>query len=262
MTGTVITEINDGVARITLNRPEKLNSFTAELHAELRAAMDRVEITHGLKCLVITGAGRAFCAGQDLNERVRAPGEAPVDIGEALDRNLNPLIKRLRTLPAPVIAAVNGVAAGAGASLALACDLVVAGRSAKFSFGFSKIGLIPDGASTWTLPRLVGPARAAGLALTGEPIGAEDAATWGMIWKCVDDEALLVEVERLTEQFAAASTAALAATKAALQQSWANDLDTQLELERRVQQDRGFSADYAEGVAAFIARRPPRFGNN
>lgn len=262
MTGPVITEIKNGVARITLNRPDKLNSFTAELHAELRAAMDRVETTPGLKCLVITGAGRAFCAGQDLNERVRAPGEAPVDIGDALDRNLNPLIRRLRTLPAPVIAAVNGVAAGAGASLALACDLVVAGRSAKFSFGFSKIGLIPDGAATWTLPRLVGPARAAGLALTGEPISAEDAATWGMIWKCVDDEALFVEVERLTEQFAAASTAALAATKAALQQSWANDLDTQLELERRVQQDRGFSADYAEGVAAFIARRPTRYGSN
>jgi 2-(1,2-epoxy-1,2-dihydrophenyl)acetyl-CoA isomerase len=259
MANPVICEIKDGVARITLNRPDKLNSFTSELHAELRAEMDKVEATPGLKCVVITGAGRAFCAGQDLNERVRAPGQAPTDIGETLGRDLIPLVQRIRALPAPVIAAVNGVAAGAGASLALACDLVVAGRSAKFSFGFSRIGLIPDGAATWTLPRLVGPARAAGLALTGEAVAAEDAAAWGMIWSCVADGALSAEVDRLVEQFAKASTAALAATKAALQLSWANDLDAQLELERRVQQDRGFSADYAEGVAAFIERRPPRF---
>jgi 2-(1,2-epoxy-1,2-dihydrophenyl)acetyl-CoA isomerase len=248
------------IARIELNRPEKLNSFTAALHADLRNALDIVEATPATACLVMTGAGRAFCAGQDLNERARSPGEPAVDIGETLSRDMNPLVARLRALPFPVIAAVNGVAAGAGASLALAADIILAASSAKFSFGFCKIGLIPDGGATYSLPRLVGPARAALLALTGEAVTGVEAAAMGLVSRVVDDEALSGEAERLAAYFTTQPSAALAATKQALAASLSNSLTEQLELERRGQQALGFSSDYAEGVSAFLSRRPPQYG--
>lgn len=249
-----------GVTRLTLNRPERLNSFTAEMHAAFRSALDAVETDEGCRCLVITGAGRSFCAGQDLKERLVPLGAKPVDIGEELDRNLNPLVSRLNALPVPVIAAVNGIAAGAGASLALAADLIFAARSAKLIFSFTKIGLCPDGGSSWKLPRLVGAARAAGLALLGEPLPAEQAEAWGLIWRCVDDDALAQTVGDYAQSLATRSRAALAETKHALQTSWRNDLTEQLVLERNAQQRLGLGADYREGVAAFLEKRPPRFG--
>ena len=249
-------------ARITLNRPERLNAFTAAMHVALREALDRIEAERGLGAMVITGAGRGFCAGQDLNERVAPPGGPPVDLGETVGRDVNPLITRLAALPLPVIAAVNGIAAGAGASLALAADIVVAARSARFTMPFGRIGLIPDGGATWTVPHRVGQARAAGLILTGEPLSAPDAADWGLIWKCVDDEALDGEIERLCGQLAAQPVAALAAAKQALRASWGHTLEQQLDYERAAQQARGFSADYKEGVTAFLEKRAPRFGDN
>ena len=260
MSAPVVHSIEDGVASIRLNRPDKLNAFTADLHAAFRQALDSIEQATGLSCVLLTGSGRAFCAGQDLNERAPPPGQPPTDIGATLARDMNPLISRLRALPVPVVAVVHGVAAGAGASLALAADIVVAGRSAKFSFTFGKIGLIPDGGATWILPRLVGPARAMGLALTGEAITADQAADWGLIWKTVEDDALLAEVDRLAAYFRSQPRAALAATKTALQTAWNSTLQEQLELERVTQQRLGFSADYAEGVKAFLKRRAPQFG--
>ena len=258
----ILYERQGRAARITLNRPDRLNAFTAAMHAGLREALDRAAEDRGLHCVVIAGAGRGFCAGQDLNERLRPPGAPPVDLGETVGRDMNPLIERIAALPLPVIAAVNGIAAGAGASMALACDLVVAGASARFAMSFGRIGLIPDGGASWALPRLVGRARAAGLILTGEPVSAMDAADWGMIWKCVADEALEDEVERICGVFAAQPVGALAASKQALAASFANTLTQQLEHERRAQQVRGNSADYREGVAAFMEKRAPRYGDD
>lgn len=260
MTTLATLDIDGRIARIALNRPDKLNAFTAQMHADLRFALDTVETAPALASLVIIGAGRAFCAGQDLTERARGPDEPAVDIGETLGRDMNPLIERIRALPFPVIAAVNGVAAGAGASLALAADIVVAGRSAKFSFGFCKIGLMPDGGATYSLPRLIGPARAGLLALTGETVSGEEAVAMGLISRVVDDDALTDEAARLAAYFTTQPPAALAATKRALAASLSNDLAAQLELERLTQQRLGFSADYAEGVSAFVSRRAPVFG--
>ena len=191
-----------GIARLTLNRPDRLNSFTVEMHEEVADALSKLE---GARVLVLTGAGRGFCAGQDLNDRAVAPGEA-VDLGESVEQRYNPLIRTLTGLPFPVIARVNGVAAGAGANIALACDIVVAARSAKFIQSFASIGLIPDSGGTWVLPRLVGQARALGLALTAEPLPAETAASWGLIWKAVEDEKLDEEVDALAARFAQAPT--------------------------------------------------------
>ena len=256
---TILFQIEAGVARLTLNRPERLNSFTVEMHGEVRDALGQVSVANGARVLVVTGAGRGFCAGQDLNDRAVAPGSAAVDLGESIEKYYAPLITTLRNMPMPVIAAVNGVAAGAGANIAIACDLVIAARSASFVQAFCKLGLVPDSAGTWSLPRLIGPARALGLALTGEKLSAEDAARWGMIWKVVDDDALTSTVEALAKQFAVAPTRGLARTKQALGAAWQNTLEQQLNLERDYQRELGASDDYREGVRAFIEKRAPNF---
>jgi 2-(1,2-epoxy-1,2-dihydrophenyl)acetyl-CoA isomerase len=244
-----------GIARLTLNRPDRLNSFTVEMHEEVADALDRLG---DARVLVLTGAGRGFCAGQDLADRAVAPGQA-VDLGESVERRYNPLIRRLTGLPFPVIARVNGVAAGAGANIALACDIVIAARSAKFIQSFANIGLIPDSGGTWALPRLVGQARALGLALTAEPLPAERAADWGMIWKAVDDEALDAEVDALAQRFASAPTRGLAAIKRMIRASWSHSLDEELDLQRDAMRELGYSDDYREGVTAFMEKRTPRF---
>jgi 2-(1,2-epoxy-1,2-dihydrophenyl)acetyl-CoA isomerase len=252
---TVQLGIDSGIARITLSRPERLNSFTRQMHAELSDALHRAAEA---RVIVLTGAGRGFCAGQDLNDRAVAPGEA-VDLGETVEESWNPLIRRLASLPQPVIARVNGVAAGAGANIALACDLVVAGRSAKFIQSFSALGLIPDSGGSWHLPRLVGQARALGLALTGEPLPAEQAAEWGLIWKFVDDEALDGEVDALAARLAALPPLGLAAIKKLVRTSWQRNLEEELDLQRDEMRRLGFTQDYREGVAAFLEKRSAVF---
>ncbi|MGC8518348.1 MAG: 2-(1,2-epoxy-1,2-dihydrophenyl)acetyl-CoA isomerase PaaG [Steroidobacteraceae bacterium] len=249
----------EGVARLTLNRPERLNSFNAQMHEDVRHALATLAADAEARVLVLTGAGRGFCAGQDLSDRTVAPGAARADLGESIERHYKPLILALRHLPIPVLAAVNGVAAGAGANIALACDLVVAARSASFVQAFSRIGLLPDSGGTWFLPRLVGSARALGLALLGEKLPATQAAEWGLIWRCVDDEDFPAEVDALAAGLAAAPTLALRHIKHSLQAAWHNTLEQQIELERDAQRELGYSADYAEGVAAFMAKREPRF---
>lgn len=248
-----------GIARLTLNRPERLNSFNDRMHEEVRDALARVGADSSVRVLLLTGAGRGFCAGQDLSDRAVAPGSAPVDLGASIDRNYKPLVLALRALPMPVVCAVNGVAAGAGANLALACDIVIAAKSASFIQAFCKIGLVPDSGGTYFLPRLVGTARALGLALTGDKLSAEDAAAWGLIWKCVDDTDLPEATEALLAQFANGPTRGLAAIKQAIHGSGANTLAAQLDVERDFQRELGFGDDYREGVAAFAAKRPPQF---
>ena len=252
---TIGFELESGIARLTLNRPERLNSFTIEMHEEVADALGRLDEA---RVLVLTGAGRGFCAGQDLNDRAVAPGES-VDLGESVERRYNPLIRRLVALPMPVIARVNGVAAGAGANIALACDIVIAAKSAKFIQAFASIGLIPDSGGTWVLPRLVGQARALGLALTAEPLPAEKAAEWGLIWKAVEDDQLDAEVDGLAARFAAAPTRGLAAIKRMIRESWGHSLDEELQLQRDMMRELGMSEDYREGVAAFMEKRTPRF---
>jgi 2-(1,2-epoxy-1,2-dihydrophenyl)acetyl-CoA isomerase len=256
---SILYESTGGIARITLNRPDRLNSFTSAMHAELRDALAQVKADAGVRALLLTGAGRGFCAGQDLSDRAVAPGGTPVDLGESIEKNYRPLILALRNLPLPVVCAVNGVAAGAGANIALACDIVIAGKSASFIQAFCRIGLIPDSGGTFFLPRLVGNARALGLALTGDKLAAEQAAEWGLIWKCVEDADLAATVDALLAQFAQAPTRALAAIKRALYGSAHATLEQQLDHERDVQRELGFGDDYREGVAAFIAKRPPRY---
>jgi len=252
---TIILDQADHVARITLNRPERLNSFTRQMHAELSDALHQ---SASARVIVLTGAGRGFCAGQDLNDRAVAPGQE-VDLGETVEESWNPLVRRLATIPQPVIARVNGVAAGAGANVALACDLVVAARSAKFIQSFSALGLIPDSGGSWHLPRLVGQARALGLALTGEPLPASQAADWGMIWKCVDDDVLDSTVDALAARLAALPPLGLAAIKQLMRSTWSRDLETELDLQRDEMRRLGFTADYREGVAAFLEKRPAVF---
>lgn len=252
-------EAADGIARITLDRPDRLNSFTTQMHAELRDALRRVANDATVRVLLLTGAGRGFCAGQDLADRAVAPGDTPVDLGASIDNNYRPLVMALRSLPLPVVCAVNGVAAGAGANIALACDLVIATRSASFIQAFCRIGLIPDAGGTYFLPRLVGTARAMGLALLGDKLTAEQAEAWGLIWKCVDDDAFAAGVDALLAQLAQAPTRGLAEIKRALHASAGNTLDEQLTLERDAQRALGQSADYREGVAAFLAKRAPTF---
>ncbi len=256
---TILFAITDGVATLTLNRPDRMNSFNADMHQEVRAALQAVRADGSVRCLLLTGAGRGFCAGQDLSDRnVAVTDEAP-DLGASIEKNYNPLVRTLRDLPMPVVCAVNGVAAGAGANLALACDIVLAARSASFIQSFCKIGLVPDSGGTWTLPRLVGPARAAGLALLGDKLPAETAEAWGLIWKTVDDDRLAAEAAALARHFAGQPTAGLALIKRALNASATNTLDQQLDLERDFQRQAGRSADYREGVAAFMEKRPAKF---
>jgi len=253
---TILFGVEHGVARLTLNRPDKLNSFNVKMHEEVREALSSLGEA---RVLVLTGAGRGFCAGQDLGDRAVSPGGGGADLGESIEKYYKPLVLSLRNLPMPVIAAVNGVAAGAGANLALACDLVIAARSAAFVQSFARLGLVPDSGGTWSLPRLVGDARALGLALLGEKMPAERAAAWGMIWQCVDDAELAPTVDALARQLAAAPTRGLAATKRAIRESWTRTMEQQLEVERDLQRELGRSADYAEGVAAFTEKRTPVF---
>jgi 2-(1,2-epoxy-1,2-dihydrophenyl)acetyl-CoA isomerase len=250
----IISEQREGYRKIILNRPDRLNAFDAGMHQALRSALDAAAADPGCRGLLLTGAGRGFCAGQDLAE---AAGLA--DLGHTLETWYNPLIRQIRTLPLPVVCAVNGIAAGAGANVALACDIVLAARSAKFIQAFVKIGLVPDSGGTYFLPRLVGEARARAMAILGEPVAAEQAEAWGLIWKCVDDDRLLVDAEALVGQLATQPTAAIALLKRGLADSANNDLDDQLALEAELQRQAGRTADYAEGVRAFLEKRAPRF---
>ncbi|MDT0633961.1 2-(1,2-epoxy-1,2-dihydrophenyl)acetyl-CoA isomerase PaaG [Spectribacter hydrogenoxidans] len=258
----VLLDIDGPVARITLNRPEKLNSFNVELHEALASALSTVASDENLRVLLLTGAGRGFCAGQDLGDRHVAPGEAPPDLGASVEKYYAPLVRRIRSLPMPVVCAVNGTAAGAGANLALACDLVVATASAKFMEPFCKLGLIPDTGGSYFLPRLVGTARAMGLAMLGDVLSADQAADWGLIWKSIPDDAFIEEVERLVSHLAAAPTRGLAETKRLIYRSADNTLDAQLDLERDTMRELGRSHDYREGVAAFVEKRTPDFHGN
>ena len=248
-----------GVAILTLNRPDRLNSFTRAMHLEVRDALARVQADQSVRVLVLTGAGRGFCAGQDLADRAVDPGAPSVDLGASVEEFYAPLVLTLKNLPMPVICAVNGVAAGAGANLALACDIVLAAQSASFIEAFSKLGLIPDTGGTWHLPRLIGHARAMGLAMLGEKLSAEKAEAWGLIWRCVPDETLMDEALAMAQHFAAAPTKGLAFTKRAFQASYANTLAQQLQLEADMMRELGNSHDYREGVAAFLAKRAPQF---
>jgi len=252
---TIQFECSGDIARITLNRPDRLNSFTRAMHAELRDALANLG---DARVAVLTGAGRGFCAGQDLNDRTVAPGEA-VDLGETVEESWNPLIRTLATLPQPIIARVNGVAAGAGANIALACDIVISAKSAKFIQSFSALGLIPDSGGSWHLPRLVGQARALGLALTGEPLPAEKAAEWGLIWKAVEDDALDSEVDAVAAKLASLPPLGLTAIKQIIRTSGGRTLDQELDLQRDEMRRLGFTEDYREGVAAFLEKRPAKF---
>lgn len=252
-------ETKNGVATLTFNRPTTLNSFTAHMHEEVQTAMQDVRVNQQVRCLLITGEGRGFCAGQDLNDRaVSNPGDQP-DLGASVEKYYNPLIRGIMTLEKPVLCAVNGIAAGAGASIALACDIVLAARSAAFAQVFCKIGLVPDSGGTWNLPKAVGLPRAKGLALLGDKIPAEKAELWGMIWQCIDDEHLQAEAIKLAEHLAAQPTRGLAEIKKLLNESYSTPVHQQLELERYAMRRLGFSNDYAEGVAAFLEKRKPSF---
>ncbi|HEX8602937.1 MAG TPA: 2-(1,2-epoxy-1,2-dihydrophenyl)acetyl-CoA isomerase PaaG [Pseudoduganella sp.] len=255
----ILFGIEGGIATLTLNRPEKLNSFTQAMHLEVRDAFARIRADSTVRVLVLTGAGRGFCAGQDLSDRAVAPGGEPVDLGESVEKYYAPLVMAIKDLPMPVICAVNGVAAGAGANLALACDIVLAAKSATFIESFCKLGLIPDTGGTWHLPRLVGPARAMGLAMLGEKLSADRAEQWGLIWKALPDDALMTEAMAMAEHFACAPTKGLAFTKRAMQLSTCNSLHAQLKLETDMMRELGNSHDYREGVAAFVAKRTPHF---
>jgi 2-(1,2-epoxy-1,2-dihydrophenyl)acetyl-CoA isomerase len=256
---SILVSQEAGILTITLNRPDKLNAFNPEMHQLLRKALERAADEPGVRAVLLTGAGRGFCAGQDLSERNVDPGAAPIDLSVSIGSHYNPLVRRLRALPKPVVCAVNGVAAGAGANIALACDLVLAARSASFVQSFSRIGLVPDSGGTYFLPRLAGAARAMGLALLGEKLAAEEAERWGLIWKAVEDGQLLEEAKALATQLAEGPTKGYGLLKKALQASEGNSLDAQLDLERDLQREAGFSEDYREGVSAFLQKRAPQF---
>ncbi|MDR3480958.1 MAG: 2-(1,2-epoxy-1,2-dihydrophenyl)acetyl-CoA isomerase PaaG [Burkholderiaceae bacterium] len=258
----ILFDVAGGVARITLNRPDKLNSFTGAMHAELRDALDSVQADKGIRVLLITGAGRAFCAGQDLADPDMAVGVTAPDIGNVVEKNYKPLILRLQNLRVPTVAMVQGVAAGAGASLALACDLAIAGKSASFLQAFSKIGLIPDTGGTWFLPQRVGMARAMGLALLAEKLPAEKAAEWGLIWQVVDDAALGATVDAVAAQLAGMPTKALVRTRQAMHAAPSHTLEQQLSMEGGFMRELGWGPDFAEGVSAFMEKRAPRFTGN
>jgi 2-(1,2-epoxy-1,2-dihydrophenyl)acetyl-CoA isomerase len=252
---TILVESRAGYRVLTLNRPERLNALTVEMAGALIEALQAAEADPNCRALLLTGAGRGFCAGQDLTAIADA---RPAEIGALLEQ-YNPLILKLRALPIPVVCAVNGVAAGAGANLALACDIVLAARSASFVQAFARIGLVPDCGGTWLLPRLVGAARARALAMLAEPLPAETAAEWGMIWRAVDDERLMSEAEALAARLAAGPTAALGLIKQALDESADNDLDDQLDFESELQEEAAENPDFAEGLRAFLTKRPPSF---
>jgi 2-(1,2-epoxy-1,2-dihydrophenyl)acetyl-CoA isomerase len=252
----VLVSLDAGVLSVTLNRPDKLNAFNPEMHKLLRAALEKALDDAAVRVVLLTGAGRGFCAGQDLSER---NVDEALDLSVSLGSNYNPLVRRLRALPKPVLCAVNGVAAGAGANIALACDIVIAARSASFVQSFAKLGLVPDSGGTYFLPRLVGSARAMGLALLCERLSAEEAERWGLIWKAVDDAKLVEEVGAIARSLAAGPTKGYGLIKKAMHASPGNLLDAQLDLERDLQREAGFSEDYKEGVKAFMQKRPPTY---
>lgn len=255
----VLVEKNEGWVEITLNRPERLNSFTEDMHVQLRQAFDDAAADKDVRAVLLTGAGRGFCAGQDLEGRDPRTMTEPPDLSKTLTSLYNPLIRQIRNLRKPVVCAVNGVAAGAGANLALACDIVVASESAKFIQSFSKVGLIPDAGGTWSLTHLLGPVRAKALAMTAEPVTATDAVSWGMIWKAYPPETYLKEARALTSDLASGATFGLAQAKAAIHAAGDNTLDAQLDLEAKLQGQCGRTADYREGVTAFLEKRAPVF---
>lgn len=256
---TITYQIDQGVAVLTLNRPASLNSFNNQMHDEVREAIKDARDNSNVRCLVITGTGRGFCAGQDLSDRaVKVTNEAP-DLGESVEKNYNPLIRNIMTMEKPVLCAVNGVAAGAGASIALACDIVLAGKSAKFIQAFCKIGLVPDSGGTFNLVRALGLPRAKALALLGDKLSAEQAETWGMIWQCVDDEVLMDETMKLALHLATQPTKGLAMIKHLMNNSFSTPLHQQLELEKHAMRELGRTSDYREGVSAFMEKRQPTF---
>ncbi len=255
----ILVERRAGYRVITLNRPDRLNSFNVAMHEALAAALADAEADTACGALILTGSGRGFSAGQDLSDRVVSSDAEPPNLSETISRYYNPLIRKIRALPFPVICAVNGVAAGAGANIALACDIVLAARSAKFIQAFSKIGLIPDSGGTWSLPHLIGPARARGLALLAEPLPADRAEAWGLIWKAIDDETLMQEAVAMAETFAAGPTVGYGLAKHAIDAAATNTLDEQLDLERDLQGEAGRTPDYMEGVRAFMEKRAPNF---
>lgn len=252
-------EVIEGVAEITLNRPEKMNSLNAAMHAALIGRLRQLPRDPSIRAVLLTGSGRAFCAGQDLGERKVAPGDAPRDLSQTIEQTWNPLARALRNLEVPVVCAVNGVAAGAGANIALACDIVLAARSASFIQSFSRIGLIPDAGGTYYLPRLLGTARAMAVAMLAERITAPQAEAWGLIWRVVDDESLMEEARSLVRHLATQPTKGLGMLKKAIYASLDHSFEEQLEMERRLQGICGFTKDYREGVAAFLEKRQPRF---
>ena len=258
MSDTIRVENKGDWREITLNRPDRLNSFTDEMHGALRTALEAAK-SENTRAVLLTGAGRGFCAGQDLGDRNPSKMDGPPNLGRTVRDFYNPLVRQIRDLPCPVICAVNGVAAGAGASLALACDIVLAADSAKFIQSFAKVGLIPDTGGSWHLPHLIGEARAKGLALTGMPLPAKKAVDWGLIWEVYADDVLMDEARRLTAKLAAGPTLGLSLTKACIQAAATNSLSDHLEIEADAMKTCGESADYAEGVSAFLQKRPTEF---
>ncbi|MTI02496.1 2-(1,2-epoxy-1,2-dihydrophenyl)acetyl-CoA isomerase PaaG [Roseibium sp. RKSG952] len=258
MSDTILAQNHGKWVEITLNRPDRLNSFTDEMHYALRATLEDAR-DNGARAILLTGAGRGFCAGQDLGDRDPSKMDGPPDLGYTVRTFYAPLVRLIRSLDLPVVCAVNGVAAGAGANVALACDIVLAAESAKFIQSFSKVGLIPDTGGSWHLPRLLGEARAKGLALTAQPLPAKQAEEWGLIWKAIPDDQLMEEARALTEQFANGPTLGLGMTKQSIQAAAVNTLSDQLEVEADAMKTCGESADYAEGVSAFLEKRAPQF---
>ncbi|MEX0624619.1 2-(1,2-epoxy-1,2-dihydrophenyl)acetyl-CoA isomerase PaaG [Saccharospirillum sp.] len=256
----ITLDIRDGLATLTLNRPDKLNSLNLAMHAELASALDRVEATTTLRCLWLRANGRAFCVGQDLEERrALLDNSAPPDLGESLEQRYNPLIRRLSQLHCPTLCSVTGAAAGAGVGLALACDIVIAARSARFIFAFSRLGLGPDAGTSYRLPKLIGDARARGLMLLGEELDAATAMEWGLIWSCLDDEKIDTSGEKIAHQLAQAPTRGLNLCRQALSASGQNTLNDQLDLERDLQRQAGRTDDYREGITAFLEKRTAHF---
>lgn len=256
---SVISSLENGVLKLTLNRPDKLNAFNEEMHLALRAGIERAHNEADVRAVLLTGAGRGFCAGQDLGDRDPRKSDEKPDLGHTLDTFYNPTLRLIRELEKPVVCAVNGVAAGAGANIAFACDIVLAARSAKFIQAFSKIGLIPDAGGSWSLTRILGEPRAKALALLAEPVMAEQAESWGLIWKAVDDDALLDAALAIADKLALGPTVGLGLTKRLIQAAGTQDLDTHLDMERDCQRAAGFTDDYAEGVTAFLDKRPAVF---
>lgn len=256
---TVLTERRGAVLVVTLNRPEKLNSFNEAMHAALAGALAEAEADTSVRAVVLTGAGRGFCAGQDLSDRVRGEGDAPPDLGDTIGRLYNPLVRRMRALPVPIVCAINGVSAGAGLNVALAADVVIAARSATFLEPFANLGLVPDAGGTFHLPRAVGTIRARAMAMLAERIDAETAERWGLVYKVFDDGALMDEAMKMAEKLAGLPTDGLAAMKRVLDAGATNTLDAQLDVERDAQRAAGRHPDYAEGVAAFVEKRRPAY---